>query len=90
MADNCPFWSAGKCAPPAHDVHDCSWPSRDYNGCAVYKMVEVRQKGGSMLDALRASGAIPPGARVVGGGGSSSFGAYTYRPSPKKWWQFWK
>lgn len=62
----------------------------DYYACAVYKMVDVRQRGGSMIDALRASGAIPPGARVVGG--SSNFGdSYTHKlPARKKWWQFWK
>ena len=92
MAENCPFWSGGKCAPPATDVHDCSFSRRDYDNCAVYQMVDVRRSGGSMEDAMRAAGMISPGARVVGGGGSrfGSSGPSYRSASRKKWWQFWK
>jgi hypothetical protein len=48
-------------------------------------MVKVRLGGGSIEDALRSAGIIPPGAHVVGGSGSSR----SYEPD-KKWWQFWK
>lgn len=85
MADNCPYWQRGKCVPPGHDVHDCSYQSRTFDNCAVYKIVKVRLGGGSMEDSLRAAGIIPPGARVVGGSGFSR----SYAPD-KKWWQFWK
>lgn len=88
MADNCPYWKHGKCAPPGHDVHDCSYSSRTYDQCAVYQMVQVRLGGGSMADALRAAGVIPPGARVVGS--TSRDRVPSPGPKKKKWWQFWK
>jgi hypothetical protein len=49
-------------------------------------MVRVRQGGGSIEDALRASGVIGPGTHIVGGRGSNS----SSYPPEKKWWQFWK
>lgn len=59
MADNCPYWKNTKCAPPNLDQgHSCSWESRDYENCAVYKIALVKAAGGSIEDQLRASGAI--------------------------------
>ena len=69
MAQNCPYWSSGKCAPPAKPAeHNCSFHRQTYEDCAVYKMVEVASGGGSMTEQLRAAGAFSPSARVVGGG----------------------
>lgn len=94
MADNCPLWRNGKCVPPRGAVSDCSYSKRDFENCAVYKMVGVQSRGGSMEDQLRAAGAIPPGARVVGGSGRTlgdeETHSYGKSEPKKKWWQFWK
>jgi hypothetical protein len=69
MADNCPYWAHGRCAPPKAQGYACSWPTHNYENCAVYKMAVVERAGGSMEDQLRAADAIPPGASVAGGRG---------------------
>ena len=95
MADNCPFWSKGKCAPPSEPTnHDCNYQKPTYENCAVYKMFKVRAAGGSMEDQLQAMGAINPGGRVVGGRGrifsDDEIGQAIGSRETKKWWQFWK
>jgi len=69
MADNCPYWSHGRCEPPRFDKYDCSWPTSDFTNCALYKMAVVEQTGGSLQDQLQAADCIPSGAHVSGGRG---------------------
>jgi hypothetical protein len=69
MADNCPYWSHGRCEPPRFDKYDCSWPTSDFTNCAIYKMAIAEQAGGSLQDQLQAADCIPSGAHVSGGRG---------------------
>lgn len=69
MADNCPYWSHGRCEPPRFDNFDCSWPTSDFTNCALYKMAVVEQTGGSLQDQLQAADCVPTGAHVAGSRG---------------------
>jgi hypothetical protein len=86
MADNCPFWKGGRCVPPRGDENRCSYQARDYDNCAVFKMVNAWVQTGSPLQGMINAGIIPPGAFVAGHG--------VVRPAPekptKRWWQFWR
>lgn len=68
MAENCPFYKQGKCAPPAMDAgHACSWTFPEYQKCNVYVMSAVAVGGGGLSDQLRAIGALDHGAQVTVG-----------------------